>query len=114
MRISDWRSDVVSSDLNFMSDEWARFLHQVGVPLPGSPGGAAKTQVTTYTLAVFNAQQDANQSALLFNIARVGGGNYFQAQNEDAIVDALQRSAERRVGTARVRTWRFRWVPKPE
>src|SRR3546814_4120282 len=73
-----------------MSDEWARFLHQVGVPLPGSPGGAAKTQVTTYTLDVFNAQQDANQSALLFNIARVGGGKYFQAKNEDAIVDALK------------------------
>src|SRR3546814_17668990 len=86
MLISDWSSDVCSSDL----DECALFLHQVGVPLPGSPGGAAKTQVTTYTLDVFNAQQDANQSALLFNIARVGGGKYFQAKNEDAIVAALK------------------------
>lgn len=75
--------------LNFMSDEWARFLHQVGVPLPGSP--AIKALVTTYTLDVFNAQQDASQSALLFNIARVGGGKYFQAKNEDAIVDALKK-----------------------
>src|SRR3546814_13200159 len=61
MLISGWSSDVCSSDL-----------------------------VTTYTLDVFNAQQDANQSALLFNIARVGGGKYFQAKNEDAIVDALK------------------------
>ncbi len=72
-----------------MADEWARDLREVGVPLPGA--GGAKTQVSTYTLDVFNAQQNADISALLFNMARVGGGKYFQAKNENQIRDALQQ-----------------------
>ncbi|HXG29475.1 MAG TPA: PilC/PilY family type IV pilus protein [Nevskiales bacterium] len=72
----------------FMMDEWARFLRNNGVPLPGT-SPAIRTLVTTYTIDVFNAQQNAEFSALLFNTARVGGGKYFQARNEDAIVSAL-------------------------
>lgn len=77
---------------NFMTDEWSRFLRTVGVPIPGTASAtdpAKLAQVTTYTIDVFNAQQDANFSALLFNTARVGGGKYYQAKDENSIVRAL-------------------------
>jgi hypothetical protein len=74
---------------HMMADEWARYLREVGVTLPG--GSGAKTQVSTYTLDVFNAQQHVDISALLFNMARVGGGKYFQAKDENQIRDALQQ-----------------------
>lgn len=73
----------------FMLDEWTRFLRQTGVPIGGST--TLKSQVTTYTVDVFNAQQNATQSALLFNAARVGGGKYFQARNKDSLVNALRQ-----------------------
>ena len=72
----------------WIADEWAKFLRQTGVPLPGT-NGATKSQVSTYTVDVYNAQQNADFSALLFNMARVGGGKYYQATNEDQIVNAL-------------------------
>jgi Tfp pilus tip-associated adhesin PilY1 len=73
----------------FMMDEWARFLRQTGVPIPD--GGGVRSQVTTYTVDVFNAQQDAQFSALLFNAARVGGGKYFQARDQNALITALRQ-----------------------
>ena len=72
----------------WVADEWAKYLRQQGVPLPGS-GGASFAQVSTYTIDVFNAQQNASFSGLLFNMARVGGGKYYQATNEGEIVNAL-------------------------
>jgi hypothetical protein len=76
----------VASPGQYMMDEWARFLRQTGVLVPG---GGARSQVTTYTIDVFQAQQDALFSSLLFNAARVGGGKYFQAKDEDSLVRAL-------------------------
>lgn len=72
----------------YMLDEWARFLRQSGVPIPGL---STRAQVTTYTIDVFNANQNPTQSALLFNAARVGGGKYFQAKNRDALINALRQ-----------------------
>lgn len=72
----------------YMLDEWARFLRQRGVPIAGLN---SRAQVTTYTIDVFNEQQNATQSALLFNAARVGGGKYFQAKNKDALISALKQ-----------------------
>lgn len=69
-------------------DEWARCLRTRGVPLPGGTD-SDRSQVSTYTVDVFNAQQNDNFSALLFNTARVGGGKYYQARNEDQITAAL-------------------------
>ena len=71
----------------FMMDEWAQFLHQTGVTIPGV---SVKNQVTTYTIDVFKAQQNPVFSGLLFNAARVGGGKYFQAKDKNAIVNALR------------------------
>lgn len=72
----------------WVADEWAKYLRQQGVPLPGS-AGASFAQVSTYTIDVFNAQQNASFSGLLFNMARIGGGKYYQATNEGEIVNAL-------------------------
>ncbi|MGH8442175.1 MAG: pilus assembly protein [Nevskiaceae bacterium] len=72
----------------WMVDEWAKFLRQTGVLIPG---GTVRSQVTTYTVDVFNAQQNATQSALLFNAARVGGGKYFQAKDKNALINALRQ-----------------------
>jgi Tfp pilus tip-associated adhesin PilY1 len=73
----------------YMMDEWARFLRQTGVPIPGTTD--VRSQVTTYTVDVFNAQQDQVFSGLLFNAARVGGGKYFQAKDQNALINALRQ-----------------------
>lgn len=72
----------------WMADEWARFLRQTGVPV-GAGGSASRLQVATYTIDVFNAQQSAAFSSLLFNMARAGGGKYYQARSEDDLGRAL-------------------------
>jgi type IV pilus assembly protein PilY1 len=70
------------------ADEWARVLHDRGVPVVGS---TIRPSVVTYTIDVYNAQQDATQTALLSNMAKYGGGKYFAARNEQAIVDAIKQ-----------------------
>ena len=68
-----------------MSDEWARYLFTTDV------GEAAGFQnVITYTIDVFKDQQDQDQTALLFSMAKYGGGRYFQASSEEAILRALR------------------------
>ncbi|WP_151638702.1 pilus assembly protein [Noviherbaspirillum aerium] len=69
------------------ADEWARFLFKKGVPVPDS---SIKSSVVTYTIDVYNKQPNAEQSSLLMSMAREGGGKYFAAKNEDAILTALQ------------------------
>lgn len=79
------QSAVPASNKARMGDEWARFLFTTDV------GEAAGIQnVTTYTIDVFKDQQDADQTALLFSMAKYGGGRYFQASSEEAILKALR------------------------
>lgn len=70
------------------ADEWARLLHDQGVPVAGS---SIKPSVTTYTIDVYNKQPNAVQTALLMSMAKAGGGKYFAAKNEQAILDALKQ-----------------------
>jgi len=73
-------------------DDWAKFLNVHGVPVEVETDEGPYTQrvpVITYTIDVFNAQQNADHSALMFSGAKAGGGRYFQARNESAIVDAI-------------------------
>jgi type IV pilus assembly protein PilY1 len=67
------------------ADEWARYLYQTDVS-----GVTGQQNVTTYTIDAFNAQQDANQTALLMSMARVGGGKYYPASNQGQIATDLQ------------------------
>ncbi|MGJ7917903.1 pilus assembly protein [Massilia sp. LXY-6] len=77
---------VDSAPLN--ADEWARLLHDRGVPVAGS---SVRPSVTTYTIDVYNKQPNATQTALLMSMAKAGGGKYFAAKNEQAILDALKQ-----------------------
>jgi Tfp pilus tip-associated adhesin PilY1 len=70
------------------ADEWARLLHDKGVPVAGS---TVRSNVTTYTIDVYNAQPNAVHTALLMSMAKAGGGKYFAAKNEQAILDALRQ-----------------------
>ncbi|GAB3454567.1 hypothetical protein GCM10027321_06040 [Massilia terrae] len=70
------------------ADEWARLLHDQGVPVAGS---SIKPSVVTYTIDVYNKQQNPVQTALLMSMAKAGGGKYFAAKNENAILDALKQ-----------------------
>jgi hypothetical protein len=70
------------------ADEWARFIHDKGIPVAGS---SIKPSVTTYTIDVYNAQPNATQTALLMSMAKAGGGKYFAASSAQAIADALKQ-----------------------
>ncbi|MFC5460891.1 pilus assembly protein [Massilia niabensis] len=69
------------------ADEWARLLFERGVPVPGS---SIRPSVSTYTIDVYNAQQSAEHTALMLSMAKAGGGKYYAARNEEAIVAALK------------------------
>jgi type IV pilus assembly protein PilY1 len=62
------------------ADEWTRFMYQTDVS-----SASSRQNITTYTIDVFNAQQDAKQTGLLMSMARVGGGKYFSATNQGQI-----------------------------
>ena len=70
------------------ADEWARLLHDRGVPVTGT---FARSSVSTYTIDVYNKQPNAVHTALLMSMAQAGGGKYFAAKNEDAILSALKQ-----------------------
>lgn len=74
-------------------DDWAKFLKVHGVPVTVTNDAGVsfeqRVPVSTYTIDVFNAQQNADHSALMFSGAKAGGGRYFQAKSESAIVDAI-------------------------
>ncbi len=89
---------VVTPTGNFISpstaanaDEWARFMHQPKAKNTQSGTDTIKQSITTYTIDVFNAQQNAEETQLYMSMARIGGGKYFAATNEAAIVAALKK-----------------------
>ncbi|PLW81610.1 hypothetical protein CWI75_14145 [Kineobactrum sediminis] len=90
-----------SSGISYNMDDWSKFLFNVGVPytfnedLDGDGIYEAHNQrvkVITYTVDVFNKQQQADLSGLWFSAANAGGGQYFQAKSEEAILKALEIS----------------------
>ena len=72
------------------ADEWARFLHQNVILNSANSTDTIKQSITTYTIDVYNAQPNADTTSLLQSMAKVGGGKYFQASSQAAIVAALQ------------------------
>jgi Tfp pilus tip-associated adhesin PilY1 len=85
-QLQDVATGTFSTDTaTYNADEWARFLHNVGVPV-----GSTKQSVMTYTIDVYNDQPSATVSSLLSSMARNGGGKYFSAQTEAAILSALK------------------------
>lgn len=75
-----------TTDTNpFNADEWARHLYQNGVAV----AGCDRQPVSTYTIDVYNAQQNAQHTSLLLSMAKVGGGKYYAAKNKSDIVADL-------------------------
>jgi type IV pilus assembly protein PilY1 len=72
---------------NRFADEFTDFLFKTDVSAT-----AGKQNVFTYAIDVFKDQPDLNQTALLRNMAKYGGGQYYTANNEGAIVDALKEA----------------------
>jgi len=65
---------------------WAKYLNLTDVN--EAPG---RQSVQTFAVDVFNAKTDIpNQTAMLKGMAKYGGGRYFEAKNDDAIVAALR------------------------
>src|SRR3546814_14776366 len=97
MRISDWSSDVCSSDLCFLTFVLGSTL--------GALGGALSVQTTSWVLGI-----GAEMIVLSFAVAATAG----LGQIEGALVAAALiglRSEERRVGKECVSTCRSRWSP---
>ena len=78
-----------STDNNPLNaDEWVRFMHDKGIPVAST---TIRPSVTFYTIDVYNKQPNATHTSLLLSMARVGGGKYFAAKNQQSIVDALEQ-----------------------
>lgn len=89
IELTDVATGTTSTDTKPLNaDEWARLLHDKGVPVADS---LIRPSVTTYTIDVYNKQPNAAQTSLLMSMAKAGGGKYFAAKNEQAIVDALKQ-----------------------
>src|SRR3546814_13445541 len=104
MRISDWSSDVCSSDLPFIV-----LLQQQGADQAGDGGLVGKDP--DHLAAALDLAVEA--------LERVGGMELGAVLGREAHVGQhiglgiVHRSEERRVGNAGVRPCRYRWSPYP-
>src|SRR3546814_18670386 len=96
MRISDWSSDVCSSDLTIEVTNGATDLTFTG--LVTSPDDAGFTKAGAGTLTLTNGGND------YVGVTTVSGGPL-------AVDTLIDRSEERRVGKECVSTLRSRWSP---
>ena len=68
---------------------WARFLHLRPDLAPGSIA-ASSGSVTTYTVDVFDSNQNTDYTTVLKNMAQQGGGKYYQASSDASLASNLQ------------------------
>lgn len=78
-------SAPTASNTNYF-DEWAKFLQKTDVSI-----ASGQQNVSTFTIDVFKDQQDTKLSSLLMSAAERGGGKYFTASDETAILNALRK-----------------------
>ncbi|MBI4207871.1 MAG: hypothetical protein HY527_22865 [Betaproteobacteria bacterium] len=98
------QSTVPSVNEARFADEWAKYLFTTDVngsptdditsisPAVSQLGAPGQQKVTIFTIDVFKDNQDPRQTRLLYNMAKVSGGEYFQATSEAAIEDALNKA----------------------
>jgi len=77
-------SAVPTSDARY-ADEWTKYLFTTD-----ANAAIGQQNVRTYTIDVFKDAQDSRQTALMFNMAKVGGGRYYSATSESAIINAMR------------------------
>src|SRR3546814_15532016 len=102
MRISDWSSDVCSSDLQVAGDHLTV--------------GQVRLQPVGYPLQAIEHRPQVKTRAKAFQpgLYRSGGGRVQQGRHDLlARRDQLHRSEERRVGKEGVSTCRARWALDP-
>src|SRR3546814_12006385 len=107
MRISDWSSDVCSSDLGAgrRSDAVLEVMADAAVLRQRRPGGAEFGQVLSRLgLHRLGDDDQGKVAATLPDVGDLPGDR----------VERIGRSEERRVGKACVRTCRYRWWPDHE
>ena len=68
---------------------WTRFLY-LRPDLPRGSVAASSGSVTTYTIDAYNKQQDTGYTTVLKNMAREGGGKYYQAGSDTDLQASLQ------------------------
>ncbi len=71
-------------------DDWSKFLYVQGVPIPGAAVSDPRARVITYTIDVFNKKQNDDHTGLLMSAAKVGGGGYFFARNQETLEAVLE------------------------
>src|SRR3546814_20342301 len=103
MRISDWSSDVCSSDLSSVA-EGATELKSVASSMSGI---ANRTEEKSVTVAAAAEQASANVSTVASATEEINASLAEIASQ----VPAPRRSEERRVGKEGVRKSRYRWAP---
>src|SRR3546814_15311495 len=109
MRISDWSSDVCSSDLDdeALGQKLGAFRHTRATPLASvhgnEPSFLGLHELWWPTRTDFHRAVDAAPNALQELLARAGKSTTMLVQAE--------RSEERRVGKECVSTCRSRWAP---
>src|SRR3546814_14552196 len=107
MRISDWSSDVCSSDLEVIAAAEAKGMLMLDAPVSGGVAGAENAALTFMvggSDAAF-ARAKPVLEAMGKNIVHAGGAGNGQV--------AKVRSEARRVGKESVSTGRTRWSPEP-
>jgi type IV pilus assembly protein PilY1 len=67
-----------------LADEFADFLRRTDIN-----ADEGQKNITTYAIDVYRQQQDADQTALMRNVAKYGGGKYIAATDEDSLVNAF-------------------------
>src|SRR3546814_16572361 len=103
MRISDWSSDVCSSDLRTTTSARADSQSTI-LPLPSSPH--CEPMTTTFVIAFPSSFGDSYACGRAQNACR-----HNLLRREGAYAYAVIRSEERRVGKECVSTCRSRWSP---
>src|SRR3546814_18217323 len=104
MRISDWSSDVCSSDLSAVaSGGYNNYLGTLTGNLPGRVFQQAQTTATVGLSATIPLYQGGLPAA------EVRRANALESQALDQTIFVARRSEERRVGKECVSTCRSRW-----
>src|SRR3546814_13459459 len=100
MRISDWSSDVCSSDLP-------------GVNIVGLPEAAVRESRDRVRSAIANSGFEFPQRRITINLAPADLPKHGSRFDLPIALGILDRSEERRVGKECVSTFSSRWSPYP-
>src|SRR3546814_14726565 len=109
MRISDWSSDVCSSDLDRRGADRAAVLLQIGDDRADDPRIVDAAMLKEG--AVLRREESAHEQRRIFAVVELDAAFEGIAVERLALPIPHERSEERRVGNECVSTVRSRWSP---